>query len=411
MPEEESQQLQPSTARFVRSQVGGPLPLNVGAELTADAFRQRSRRHGDPQGGGTGQLSPQTEEVIERGLVFLARHQAADGSWHLDEFSQQHEGYPAEPVSVRSDTAATALAALAFLGAGYHHQNYQYRKVVGSALDFLVNNQNPRGELYVAQDKESNRVAALYSHALATIALCEAYGMTQDPNLRDPAQKALDYIVDTQHPEQGGWRYTPGIGSDTSVTGWMMMALKSGELANLEVPGKAYERIARWLDLAQASRTEPHLYRYNPFAPDTDEQRHGRRPTGSMTAVGLLMRLYMGWRRDDQRMIAGADYLMDNLPEMGTARNNLRDTYYWYYATQVMFHMGGTYWEAWNSQLHPLLVETQVTEGPLAGSWNPRLPVPDRWGPHGGRLYVTTMNLLSLEVYYRHLPIYEETAR
>jgi hypothetical protein len=130
-----------------------------------------------------------------------------------------------------------------------------------------------------------------------------------------------------------------------------------------------------------------------------------------MTAVGLLMRLYSGWRRDDPRMRLGADYLLDNLPEMGTARNNQRDTYYWYYATQVMFHMGGTYWESWNAALHSLLLDTQVQEGPLTGSWNPRLPVPDRWGPHAGRLYVTTLNLLSMEVYYRHLPIYEETAR
>jgi hypothetical protein len=195
------------------------------------------------------------------------------------------------------------------------------------------------------------------------------------------------------------------------VTGWMMMALKSGELANLDVPDDVYEKIGSWLDRAQASQNETHLYRYNPYAPDTDEQRHGRVPSKTMTSVGLLMRLYLGWRRDNPRMIAGADYLAANLPALGSSQRPQRDTYYWYYGTQVMFHMKGDYWRAWNNQLHALLVESQIQSGDLAGSWDPRRPVPDRWAPHAGRFYVTTMNLLSLEVVYRHLPIYEETAR
>ncbi len=130
-----------------------------------------------------------------------------------------------------------------------------------------------------------------------------------------------------------------------------------------------------------------------------------------MTAVGLLMRLYTGWRRDRTEMINGAKYLRDRLPEVGSQSDPKRDTYYWYYATQVMFHMGGEYWEAWNARLHPILTKSQVTTGPMAGSWHPIAPVADRWAPHGGRLYVTTLNLLSLEVYYRHLPIYEDAAK
>ncbi len=409
--QEQSEQLQPSNTRFVRRDAGGPASIETTAALPTDAFRRRSQRLGELAEGGLGQVSPKTEEAIELGLVFLTRHQASDGSWSLTEFGAGQAGYQQESASMQSDTAATALALLAYLGAGYHHKADKYQKVVSSALDYLVSNQNPEGDLHAAQDSESSRVVALYSHAIAAIALCEAYGMTQDPQLQTPAQKALDFIVATQHTDRGGWRYIPGQGADTSVTGWMIMALKSGELANLQVPDEAFRRIDRWLDLAQASRSERHLYRYNPYAPDTQEQRHGQKPSKTMTSVGLLMRLYRGWRRDDQWMIRGADYLMQNLPEMGTSRNNERDTYYWYYGTQVMFHMGGQHWETWNSRLHPLLVETQLGEGPMAGSWNPRLPVPDRWGPQAGRIYVTTMNLLSLEVYYRHLPLYEETAR
>ncbi len=75
-----------------------------------------------------------------------------------------------------------------------------------------------------------------------------------------------------------------------------------------------------------------------------------------------------------------------------------------------MFHMGGNHWYEWNRQLNPVLLDSQIKHGPAAGSWDPMMPVPDRWSHHAGRLYVTTMNLLNLEVYYRHLPIYEDTA-
>jgi hypothetical protein len=157
------------------------------------------------------------------------------------------------------------------------------------------------------------------------------------------------------------------------------------------------------------------LYAYNPFAPlQTAPGRfadHGRRPTAPTTSMGLLMRLYTGWNRNDPRMRSGCDYLLQNPPMMGTAQDPVRDSYYWYYATQLMFHMKGDYWKQWNDRLHPILVDQQVTAGALAGSWDPRRPVPDRWGILGGRIYVTTLNLLSLEVYYRHLPIYEDTAR
>jgi hypothetical protein len=233
--------------------------------------------------------------------------------------------------------------------------------------------------------------------------------MTQDPALREPAQRAMNFCVASQHPERGGWRYLPQYGSDTSVTGWMMMALKSGDLAGLDTPRATYEKILKWLDLSQQSGTRRDQYRYNPYAPDTPTQRHGRVPSKTMTSVGLLMRLYLGWDQQNPNMVRGARYLAENLPEFGRPTSPERDTYYWYYATQVMYHMGGEYWEAWNGRLHPLLIESQIQQGPMAGSWDPRDPIPDRWGPHAGRLYVTTMNLLSLEVYYRHLPLYKDT--
>ena len=174
-------------------------------------------------------------------------------------------------------------------------------------------------------------------------------------------------------------------------------------MAGVEVPTETLARVSGWLDLAQGQ--DGSRYRYNPYALDTDAQRQGRVPSLAMTAEGLLMRFYLGRDRTHPEMIAGADYLRDHLPgEAGTPD----DVYYMYYATQVMFQMQGEHWKNWNAHLRPLLEANQVQEGQLIGSWSPTHPARDRWGHAGGRLYMTAMNLLMLEVYYRHMPLFRE---
>ena len=392
-------------ARDVRPRrtVGGPTNP-VGTKIASvESFSRRIMRV-DSGAAATpaGMVGPATEEAIERGLAYLASTQKDDGSWSLSGHGGQ--------VALNSRCAATGLCLLAFQGAGYTHQKHQYAETVAKGLAYLITNQRSNGDLYVRENEISDRNVALYSHGIASLALCEAYGMTQDAELREHAEDAIRYISLSQHPQRGGWRYSPGVSSDTSVTGWMMMALKSGELSGLEVPQETYDGITKWLELAKESDERPDRYRYNPFAPDTPSQRHGRLPTPTMTSVGMLMRMYSGWSRDNEAMRSAADYLLRYPPQIGTRRSPQRDTYYWYYATQVMFHMGGEYWDTWNRSLNPILLDGQIEDGPDAGSWDPDRPVPDRWSFHAGRLYVTTMNLLNLEVYYRHLPIYEETA-
>jgi hypothetical protein len=389
--------------RFARQEIGGPLAAGSSIPLPKPAFKQRLDRLKDNQSMDDSAWGPQTEQAIESGLEFLAKSQSESGAWRLQDFDTK--------VLIRSDTAATALSLLSFQGAGYTHQQYQYADNVGKALQFLVKNQLPNGDLYKPEDPASDQNAWLYSHAIAALALCEAYGMTQDPSLREPAQKAINFMVESQDKQRGGWRYRPGNGTDTSVSGWFMMAFKSGQLAGLDVPTPTFDRIEKYLDQSQVSKAIPYLYRYNPFAADTPEQRHGREPTPVMTSAGLLMRLYFGWQRGQKEMTDGADYLLKHPPAPGTKDATLRDTYYWYYSTQVLFHMGGERWKKWNSTLYPMLIETQVTEGPNAGSWDPYQPTADLWAKYGGRLYVTTLNLLSLEVNYRHLPLYDATAK
>jgi hypothetical protein len=228
----------------------------------------------------------------------------------------------------------------------------------------------------------------MYGHGMASIALCEAYGMTQDPKLRGPAQKALDYIARAQHDASGGWRYTPNQAADTSVVGWQVMALKSGEMAGLSVPPKVFEGVRRWLASVEGNRPVGGQFGYQSAT-----------PTPAMTAQGLLCLQYLGIRRDDPRLRAGTDYLLAHLP-----RAEGDTSYYWYHANQVMYHVQGKHWKAWNEKLRDLLVSSQCTQGGLAGSW---AAVDAREKP-GGRLYATALRLLMLEVYYRHLPLYQQ---
>ena len=361
--------------------IGGSPEARIAESLsmrTSDARREAAKTLGG---------SPESEEAVERGLVWLALNQYPDGHWSINDFP----GEPATDLgqgSFRADSAATGLALLAYLGAGYTHQSGKYQDVVNRGITWLLIRQKPDGDLFA----DESDFVWFYSHGMASIALCEAYGLTKDAALKEPAQKALNFIVDSQHPEFGGWRYRPKFESDTSVSGWQLMALKSGEMSGLTVPKEAYVRVGKWLNSVQ-SKTSAGQFSYHP----------SRDASPTMTAEGLLMRQYLGAKRDDAQLIAGANFLRSRLPDFGQ-----RDSYYWYYATQVMFHMQGEHWSAWNNSLRDSLVETQSKDGTGSGSWDPARPTPEKWSSAGGRHYVTCLNLLMLEVYYRHLPLYLE---
>ncbi|HEV3344514.1 MAG TPA: hypothetical protein VG125_29325 [Pirellulales bacterium] len=327
----------------------------------------------------------ETEQAVRRGLKWLAEHQHADGRWSLHQLDPPEKNLTATSGAggTQSNTAATGLGLLPFLASGHTQTTGEHQAVVGKALQWLVAQQKPDGNLF----NDPPSIAFMYAHAIATIALCEAYGMTQDERLRQPAQRALDFIVAAQNQGTGGWRYQPGESGDTSVVGWQVMALKSGEMAGLNVPKASLDLAGKWLDSAAGTGGSLGTFGYQ-----------GPGASAAMTAEGLLCRQFLGTRRNDPAMLAGAKYLLQHLPQAGQ-----ESSYYWYYATQVMYHMQGDYWTAWNDKLRGQLVSSQIKDGHMAGTWDPR----DSWEQSGGRLYATSIRLLMLEVYYRHLPLYQ----
>ncbi|MGD9722621.1 MAG: prenyltransferase/squalene oxidase repeat-containing protein [Pirellulales bacterium] len=348
-----------------------------GADIAlALSGRQRGSREGllHKYGGTKG-----TESAVELGLAWLAVQQRDDGSWSL------RGPYP-DGGRGENTAAATAMALLAFQGHGDTHRGGKYMKVVASGWNALLKMQKKDGS-FMGQMTEP--LQQLYTHGQCTIAVCEAYGMTYDSLFRSPAERAVAYAVSAQDPEKGGWRYEPRRDSDTSVTGWFMMALQSARMAKLKVPDKSLREITRYLD--SAAMDDGKRYGYWGYAGSTP----------AMCAEGLLCRQYLGWQRDDPRLVAGAENLLKE--PVNYAGNLTTDVYYWYYATQVAHHMEGEIWQQWNKTMREQIPAHQVKEGAQAGSWDPNT---DKWGGEGGRLYVTCLSLYNLEVYYRHLPIY-----
>jgi hypothetical protein len=379
------------------------LPAEGRVRDVAEAFARRApgRRGADREATPA---DARAATMVERGLDFLSRSQQKDGRWSLGTFAG---GTPADVPKLRSDTAATGLALLSFLGAGHDHFDGPHRDTVRRGLEFLLAAQKPDGDLYLPADDLSNSCSWLYSHGIASIALCEAVGMTGDPLVKPAAEKACGFIAASQHPTRGGWRYTPRSDADLSVSGWMLVAVRSGELGGVKTDPRTLAGVRGLLEAA-ASKTDSGRYAYNPIKP---EQRMSPLSSACMTAVGALMRLHTGAAADDPRVVQAARLLAAMPPEYGTAARKTRDSYLWYYASQVLVHTGGPEWQGWYGRLVDTLAATQESSGPMAGSWDPLGPAPDRWGIYGGRIYVTALHLLALEVPDRHLPTYSAAKR
>lgn len=353
--------------------------------------------------GGTAE----SEAAVMRGLKWLAAHQQPNGSWKLKGYGEGIEGCDcvsdAEKEVVDYDTAGTAFGLLPFLGAGVTHNRApesppelaQYKSVVEKGLVFL-------GQSQIASKKESEDGSLggnMYAHALATIALCEAYGLSGDERLKVPTQRAVMYMMNAQHKE-GGWRYGYNQAGDMSATGWVFLAIRSGQLAGLSIKRDPLVRAERFIESCACGPEGAKLTRFC-YMP-TQEPK----PTVTLTAAGMLTRQYLLTPKDDPQLVEGVKYLMQNLPpESGTTLGSI---YYYYYGTQVLHHMEGPEFDLWNHRMREHLIRTQQKEGHKTGSWD---VVGAPYGPRGGRMYTTAMALMTLECYYRHLPMYRPVKR
>lgn len=370
--------------RQVASQPQPPSPAPppaYAARFSANRAQIVARRGGNEQ----------TEQSVRSALAWLAAAQAPDGRWHAARHGAGGErrailGQDRAGVGAQADTAMTGLAVLAFLGSGNTHLQGPYADHVARGLEFLASQQAGDGSLAGEADKFSR----MYCHSMAALAVCESYAVTGDQRLRTTAAGALTYSLAAQHPADGGWRYWPGLPGDTSQFGWQLMALKSGELAKLDLPPVTWSRSERFL----RSVTRGASGGLASYRPDS-------RPTTSMTAEGLFCRQLLadrvGQSVDEAAYGEAASALLRELPGGGPA-----NLYYWYYATLALCReqdrspAARAAWQRWNDALVRTLLGKQNPDG----SW----PTDTVWGRCGGQVYTTSLAALCLEVYYRYVP-------
>ena len=226
----------------------------------------------------------------------------------------------------------------------------------------------------------------MYAHGIATIALCEAYGLTRDPKLKVAATKAIKFILNAQHKTGGGWRYQPGQKGDLSITGWHYMALHSGQMAGIEIPDEVLARAREFISSVSGG-THNGIYGYTNPSPNHP----------AMTATGMFLRQLDLTPPTDPRQQESAAFLKTRMLKVSKV-----DFYFDYYATLSLYQHQGPIWTEWNEKLKEIYVTLQHKTGANRGSWDPK-------GGHtkaGGRVLATGLAVLSLEVYYRLLPMY-----
>ncbi len=392
------------------------------ARITADdgrldrsvAARQRRVR----EFGGT----PRTEDAIELGLAWLAAHQDGDGTWDRFEFSRHcpaDDPCPGIAVGARGYSfreGLSALALLAFLGAGYTDREGPYQEVVGRAIEALLRAQGHNGGF------GHDETMAGYNDTLATFALAEHHALTGDPRTVVPLERAVTRLVLSQQ-ELGGWDYLPRNDTgrnDTSITAWAVQALHACLAAGIYVPRRVLVKAALHFERA-AERDGRVRYADAGIGFKIDEQtlepvyRYGP----AMTAAGLTCGQLLGWRFDSALMRRQQALLFQQLPSQsllqGRDPTQLHSYYYWYYGTIAMFQAGGEHWERWNARLRDAILPLQdrrTASGDRKrhsyGSWPPFGPNWGKWGRQGGRVYTTALCVLTLEIYYRHTPAYLE---
>ena len=334
--------------------------------------------------------SAASESAVGAALEWLASRQRVNGTWDfIDVGPCPNKG------TVNNPIGGTAYALLPFLAAGHSHKEGQYRKQVQAGLTFLTSigvaapaGYDLRGYVNKGDDNEEPNYS-YYVHGAATLALCDAYGMTKDRKLKQAAEGAVLFLINSQDPGGGGWRYNPRQPGSTSATAIQVMALIAAEKAGIKIPANTWKGASFYLDNVSVDGQGRYGY-------EVEKKTYAM----SVTSMALLSRIYLGWGRDDGDLRAGIALIDKSTPTENYYTN--------YFATQVLKNWGGPEWERWNARMRDELVARQEnTEGPSKGSWAPR----DRsnYSLAGGRLLTTCLATLTLEVYYRNQPLLPDT--
>jgi prenyltransferase beta subunit len=301
-------------------------------------------------------IPPQVDIIYERGLSYLAKSQNADGSWNG---------------SSGDEPGVVGLCVAAFLAHGTDPNHGEYAQVIKRGIDYILSKQN--------KVKDNGYIGtSMYNHAFSTLALAEAYGVVDNPEIGEALKKAVDLILSAQKRNpSGAWRYKPDArDADTTVAGSQIVALFAARNAGFPVPDEAIRKGLAYLTSCRGSNGS---YGYTSSA--------GGKPT--LTAIGVLC-LSLGKDTDSKGYKTSLDYLTKNLD----FRDRSYPYYFEYYMSQALFHADETVWKEWNNRNIRYIGTIQSADGSFPGNH--------------GQAFSTAGALLSLALNYRYLPIYEK---
>lgn len=351
--------------------------------------------------GGAGYGDPTTEAAVMKVLWWLKATQNTDGSW----------GRACKP-------ASTALAVLSYLAHGeFPGSRSPYKKdfgpVVQNAVDFLL------GCVYT----DNNGVTKMrqsdgneYAFLMATYALCEAYGMTKNPDCKDVAMQCLNRIIKGQS-STGGWQYKMDASStrdDLSYGGWAIQAMKAGKMAGLHPEGLETAITKAISCLKKRNYHQKAGFTYTPTS--------GRDRSG-LAGVGVLAMQLLGYGNDSEAK-NGLDVMRDWKPaftpaELTTQHAGTCPQYYCYYTTQCKYQAGmkpgaaksdTENWHKWNADMKKLYpksvidLEEKVLDCIGQEHKQGYYKNEDQHKSNGEYVIDSCLVALQLMVYYRYLP-------
>ncbi|MBK8207371.1 MAG: terpene cyclase/mutase family protein [Planctomycetes bacterium] len=395
----------------------------------ADAKPAQGYSHRTARGGGG---RPHDNRVLAA-LEWLKDHQNHEGHWSATTFSDDSKRANAQKThniewvaagaadgdkgwESTADIGLTGLALLAFAGAGNSHMSGNYKEAIRYGLAYLKKVQSNDG-CFGGKDDDH----FVYNHAIATMAMAEIFGLSGDNDVKLIADKAVDFILKAQNPGLG-WRYgvQPGI-NDSSVTGWMVMALKSAKMAGLDFDShKSFSDASEWFKMVTADVNGYPKTGYD--APGSNNARlrtasdYEHNPT--MDAIYITSMLWTGKADLNDRVLKSHARVCVEKSYLPTWEHSKVDFYYWYMASMALYQVGGSTWATWEKAMARTLLDNQRgwhatdrTKGHTSketldehGSWD----AVDAWGQAGGRVYATAINCLTLQTYYRYMKLPEK---
>src|SRR3954468_17048744 len=317
-----------------------------------------------------GEIVPRdVREMYDRGLQYLVKTQNEAGDWTGGE----------------QGPGVTGMSLMAFLASGEDPNFGLYSNQVKKAVRSIIRSQNPSTGIL------GN---SMYHHGFATLALAEAYGVVDDRNLWQDADKdkgktrsigsALELAVRAAVTSQkknsyGGWRYSPDSNdADTSVSGAVLVGLLAARNAGIEVPDEAIDRAISYY---QSMTSDSGQVAYSGGLGGFDE---------SLARISIGSLVYSIARRKDLPQYKSTIEYLKQRPE--SPPNGYRE-YAAYYEAQALFQGDLPTWEKWNKLLVRQLKQQQQADGSFSGDFGPQV--------------ATSLSLLALALNYRFLPIYE----